>query len=154
MAKEFQLGLGGDFAYLNTNNAPRISSGKLIGDIIPETEHIFPKEQLVFNEEKFRKEIPNLRLVKKGEKVYVPTLDGHLRHRATLEKDALLRAVKLPRGNRFEYFNRLPMLVSKYGHTWTIPAEKSVYAYSKQTRIPEKMIPQVIQMLKQPAGLA
>lgn len=144
MIKETQLGFGGEFALSNPAAITAIpKSNPIATEPIP-----IPKEQL-----ELIKEIPNLRIVKEGKKVYVPTVDGRAKHRAQLKEMAILRMIRVNR-KKFLYLSRIPIVLSKYDHTWTLPAGTPVYAYSKQTKIPEKLVPEIIQQIQQSSAKA
>ena len=147
-----------------TNNGSQLSFGEAFSSIKRAGKSITifqPKltgqEEINRIDESIKQEIPDLRIVKKNEVILVPTLQTGYFTRVFLEQPAILK--RLPckdHPKRFDYYLRAPVLVqsTEYRNKWQVEQGKKVDTFSKQRKIPKKLIPEVVFRLRRYTKLA
>lgn len=133
-----QFGLGGEFSKVKSNKPVAVLRPVFIGS-----------EQINLIDERIKKEIPELRMVKKDEAILVTSQKGGFT-RVFLIQDVILgrqRNKKYPK--RFNYFLRAPVVVRsvEHGNIWTAK-HGAVDTFGKVRKIPKRLMSEVILKLR------
>lgn len=143
-----QLGLGGDFPYAGGRKTATVFQPRL--PVYLPIRPPSPPEQASLIDKRIAGELPQLRAVKKGNVVSLETADHHFT-RVFLKEDAILgREPQKEHPSRFNYYLRVPVVVESvgYGRIWSAKQGRYVDVFSKQRKIPKKLMPEIMPRLR------